>query len=87
MDNPQIVARGSLTRLADPDLGEVVVNNAFPHFARAGAPALRPGPTAVGADTAEVLAGDLGLREEELDDLAARGIIALNYRDSGTLRT
>ncbi|MDB5039598.1 MAG: L-carnitine dehydratase/bile acid-inducible protein [Candidatus Eremiobacteraeota bacterium] len=87
MDNPQIVARGSLTRLADPDLGEVVVNNAFPHFARAGAPELRPGPTTVGADTADVLAGDLGLREEELDDLAARGIIARSYRDSGTLRT
>jgi crotonobetainyl-CoA:carnitine CoA-transferase CaiB-like acyl-CoA transferase len=87
MDNPQIVARGSLVRLPDPDLGDVVVNNAFPHFARAGAPALRPGPTAVGADTAEVLAGDLGLQEEELDDLAARGIIARSYRDTGTLRT
>jgi crotonobetainyl-CoA:carnitine CoA-transferase CaiB-like acyl-CoA transferase len=86
-ENPQIVARGSLARLADPDLGEVVVNNAFPHFARAGAPALRPGPSIVGADTAEVLAADLGLREEDLDDLAARGIIARSYRDSGTLRT
>jgi crotonobetainyl-CoA:carnitine CoA-transferase CaiB-like acyl-CoA transferase len=86
-ENPQIVARGSLARLADPDLGEVVVNNAFPQFARAGAPPLRPGPSTVGADTAEVLARDLGLREEDLDELAARGIIARSYRDSGTLRT
>jgi crotonobetainyl-CoA:carnitine CoA-transferase CaiB-like acyl-CoA transferase len=86
-ENPQIVARGSLARLADPDLGEVVVNNAFPHFARAGAPPLRPGPTIVGGDTADVLAADLGLREEDLEDLAARGIIARSYRDSGTSRT
>jgi crotonobetainyl-CoA:carnitine CoA-transferase CaiB-like acyl-CoA transferase len=86
-ENPQIVARGSLARLADPDLGEVVVNNAFPLFERAGAPPLLPGPSIVGADTADVLARDLGLREEDLDDLAARGIIARSYRDSGTLRT
>ena len=60
-ENPQIVARGSLARLADPDLGEIVVNNAFPRFAHAGAPPLAPGPSAVGADTAEVLARDLGI--------------------------
>ncbi len=86
-ENPQIVARGSLARLADPDLGEVVVNNTFPHFSRAGAPPLRPGPTIVGVDTAEVLASDLGLRDEDLDDLAERGIIGPSYRDSRTSRT
>ena len=65
-DNPQIVARGSLARLADPDLGEVVVANAFPRFARAGAPALEPGRTRVGADTADVLRRELGMGEDEL---------------------
>jgi crotonobetainyl-CoA:carnitine CoA-transferase CaiB-like acyl-CoA transferase len=87
-ENPQIVARGSLARLADPDLGEIVVNSAFPRFAHAGAPPLEPGPTAVGADTAEILARDLGLTDDDLDDLARQGAIAAGgYRDRGGPRT
>src|SRR5581483_2981821 len=65
-ENPQIAARGSLVTLPDPDLGEVTVSNSFPRFAHAGAPALAPGPSSVGADTAEVLRRELGLGEEEL---------------------
>jgi crotonobetainyl-CoA:carnitine CoA-transferase CaiB-like acyl-CoA transferase len=81
-DNPQIVARGSLATLADPDLGSIVINNAFPIFTRAGAPRLEPGRTEVGADTAEVLARDLGLGEDELRCLAAAGAIDdPRYRD------
>jgi len=86
-NNPQIVARGSLVTLADPELGEVTINNAFPRFAHAGAPPLRPGPSAVGADTAAVLTADLGLDEQELRDLAQRGIIARSDGDRGTSRT
>jgi crotonobetainyl-CoA:carnitine CoA-transferase CaiB-like acyl-CoA transferase len=86
-DNPQIVARGSLVRLADPDLGEVTINNAFPRFERAGAPQLRPGPSAVGVDTAAVLAADLGLDDEALRVLAERGIIAPGYRDKASSAT
>jgi crotonobetainyl-CoA:carnitine CoA-transferase CaiB-like acyl-CoA transferase len=88
-DNPQIAARGSLATLADPDLGTVTINNAFPLFERAGRPALRPGPTGVGADTADVLAGDLGMGDEELRGLADRGVIAdPRYdRERGTSRT
>ena len=85
-DNEQIVARGSLVTLPDDDLGEVTFVNAYPQFARAGAPSLRPGPSAVGADTDAVLARDLGLDEGELRDLAGRGIIARNG-DRGTSRT
>ncbi len=66
MQNPQVVARGSLARLADPELGEIVMSNAFPRFVRAGAPTLVPGRSAVGADTAEVLRRELGLSGEEL---------------------
>jgi len=81
-DNPQIVARGSLVRLRDPDLGEVVINNAFPRFARAGAPRLEPGRSLVGADTAQVLGRELGLEEAELRRLHAAGVIAEPaYRD------
>jgi crotonobetainyl-CoA:carnitine CoA-transferase CaiB-like acyl-CoA transferase len=83
-NNPQIAARGSLVRLPDPDLGEVVINNAFPRFARAGAPPLEPGRTQVGADTAEVLGRDLGLDEAELRRLHATGAIAEpRYRERG----
>jgi crotonobetainyl-CoA:carnitine CoA-transferase CaiB-like acyl-CoA transferase len=72
--NPQIAARGSLATLPDPELGRVTIVNAFPRFARAGAPALRPGPSAVGGDTAPVLACDLSLTETELARLAERGV-------------
>ncbi len=71
--NPQIAARGSLATLPDPELGTVTIANAFPRFARAGAPPLRPGPAAVGGDTAALLARDLGLDEAELAELAKRG--------------
>ncbi|MEA2718813.1 MAG: hypothetical protein QOJ39_677 [Candidatus Eremiobacteraeota bacterium] len=84
-DNPQIVARGSLVRLADPDLGEVVINNAFPLFARAGAPRLEPGRSQVGADTADVLARELGLGDADLRRLHESGAVDdPRYRDSGT---
>jgi crotonobetainyl-CoA:carnitine CoA-transferase CaiB-like acyl-CoA transferase len=65
-DNPQIAARGSLVRLPDPDLGEIIIGNAFPRFAHAGAPPLVPGATVVGGDTAEVLSRELGLAGDEL---------------------
>ena len=76
-ENPQIAARGSLARLADPELGEVVVNNAYPRFARAGAPPLEPGRSVVGADTAAVLRRDLGLGDDDLRRLHAAGAIAI----------
>jgi crotonobetainyl-CoA:carnitine CoA-transferase CaiB-like acyl-CoA transferase len=84
-DNPQIAARGSLATLADPELGEVVINNAFPRFARAGAPPLEPGRSQVGADTADVLGRELGLGDSDLRRLHESGAIAdPRYRDSGT---
>jgi crotonobetainyl-CoA:carnitine CoA-transferase CaiB-like acyl-CoA transferase len=83
--NPQIAARGSLATLPDPELGSVTIANAFPRFARAGAPALRPGPSAVGGDTASVLARDLGLREADLALLAERGTFGEpDARERGT---
>ncbi len=83
LDNPQIVARGSLARLPDPDLGEIVVNNAFPRFARAGAPPLEPGRSTVGADTGEVLARELGLDDAALRRLHESGAIADPRYDRG----
>jgi crotonobetainyl-CoA:carnitine CoA-transferase CaiB-like acyl-CoA transferase len=65
-ENPQVVARGSIVRLPDPDLGSVAMVNHIPRFERAGAPELRPGPSEVGADTREVLSLEFGLGDEEL---------------------
>ncbi len=75
-ENPQIAARGSIVRLADRDLGTVTMNNAFPRFLHAGAPPLRPGPAAVGADTVEVL-GELGVSGEDLARLVQQGTVGL----------
>src|SRR5947209_1107638 len=86
-ENPQIAARGSLAALRDPELGEVVINNAFPRFERAGAPELRPGPSEVGADTEEVLARELGLSAADLRHLEASGVIGSRDRDTGGSRT
>jgi crotonobetainyl-CoA:carnitine CoA-transferase CaiB-like acyl-CoA transferase len=60
--NPQVVARGSLVRVPDPDLGSVTMVAPIPRFERSGAPELRSGPSQVGADTDEVLDADLGPR-------------------------
>jgi crotonobetainyl-CoA:carnitine CoA-transferase CaiB-like acyl-CoA transferase len=72
--NPQIAARGSLVALPDAELGTVTINNAFPRFARAGAPFLVPGPSEVGSDTEEVLLHDLGLESEEVERLAVEAV-------------
>src|ERR1700681_2698874 len=87
-ENPQVKARGSLATLHDPELGEVVINSAFPRFERAGAPPLRPGPSVVGADTEEVLARDLGLSAAEVRELEESGVIGRpRDRDTGGSRT
>jgi crotonobetainyl-CoA:carnitine CoA-transferase CaiB-like acyl-CoA transferase len=86
--NPQIVARGSLVEVEDPDLGTLTMANAFPRFARAGSVIPTPGRTVVGADTAEVLGRELGLSEAELRALAARGAIDdPRYREGAAPRT
>jgi crotonobetainyl-CoA:carnitine CoA-transferase CaiB-like acyl-CoA transferase len=86
-DNPQIVARGSLATVEDPDLGSIVINNAYPRFERAGAPQVEPGRTHVGQDTADVLTRDLGLSEDDVRALQAAGAIDdPRYRDQGAPR-
>jgi crotonobetainyl-CoA:carnitine CoA-transferase CaiB-like acyl-CoA transferase len=74
--NPQIAARGSLLELHDDIVGRVIVNAPFPRFARSGAPAIRPGPSAIGGSTFDVLRADVHATEEELEALAERAIIA-----------
>jgi crotonobetainyl-CoA:carnitine CoA-transferase CaiB-like acyl-CoA transferase len=64
-DNPQVVARGSLIRVPDEDLGSVAMVGPIPRFVRAGAPTLRTGSSQVGANATEVLEEDFGLSHED----------------------
>lgn len=77
VENPQVVARQAIVTVDDPDVGPIRMVNAQPQFERHARPALRPGPTAVGADTLEVLRRDLGLGDAELQHLQAAGAIRL----------
>jgi crotonobetainyl-CoA:carnitine CoA-transferase CaiB-like acyl-CoA transferase len=74
MDNPQVAHRGSIATVEDPDLGPLAMTGIFPRFQDAETRIGRPGPAAVGADTDEVLARDLGLGADELAALRAAGV-------------
>jgi crotonobetainyl-CoA:carnitine CoA-transferase CaiB-like acyl-CoA transferase len=77
LQNPQVIAREAIVPVEDPDLGPLNMTNVVPKFERHPAPPHRPGPTAVGADTLEVLRRDLGLSDAELERLEAAGAIAI----------
>lgn len=69
----QMVARGAIVRLADPDYGSLPAPCAVPRVAGREWPVPRTGP-AVGEHNAEVYAS-LGLGAEELGRLGAAGVI------------
>lgn len=71
MDNPQVRHRGSIATVDDADLGPLAMTGVFPKFQDADVRVGRTGPAAVGADTDEVLAADLGLGDDELAALRA----------------
>jgi crotonobetainyl-CoA:carnitine CoA-transferase CaiB-like acyl-CoA transferase len=73
-ENPQIVARGSLTRVEDETFGPMRMVDAIPRFARSPKKRLVPGPTAIGAHTRAVLREELGLDDATLEGLRARGV-------------
>jgi len=77
LSNPQVVAREVVTTVADPDLGPLRMTSVIPRFEGHPLQPPRPGPTIVGADTAAVLAADLGLSAAELAALDAQGAIDL----------
>jgi crotonobetainyl-CoA:carnitine CoA-transferase CaiB-like acyl-CoA transferase len=71
-ENPQTVARRSLVSVEDPTLGPLRMVNAIPRFLRSARAEIVPGPTAIGAQTREVLREDLGLDDATLDRLQGR---------------
>lgn len=76
LDNPQVLARESVTRVHDIALGDVAMTNVFPRFENAGCGLRSLGPTEVGEDTDDILAAELGLTKKELEELREAGITA-----------
>ncbi|WP_122816684.1 CaiB/BaiF CoA transferase family protein [Nocardioides pantholopis] len=74
LDNPQVVHRGSIATVEDPDLGPMAMTGIYPRFQEAETSIGRLGPADVGADTDEVLGRDLGLDAAELAELRAAGV-------------
>ena len=71
----QVVHRGSITEVDDPDLGALRMQNVL--FRMSATPGkISFGGRSPGADTDEVLVSELGLSPAELADLRERGIVA-----------
>jgi crotonobetainyl-CoA:carnitine CoA-transferase CaiB-like acyl-CoA transferase len=73
VEDPQVIARGSLVRLPDDDLGSIPAPAAVPRFPDRVWQVPRTGP-AVGQHNAEIY-GTLGLDELDLATLRADGIV------------
>ena len=74
-EDPQVAARQTIAAVADPDLGEVRMQNLL--FKLSESPgAIRWTGRSLGADTDAVLVGDLGLEPKLVEDLRAEGIVA-----------
>jgi len=74
LENPQVVARGSVTSVHDPRLGQIAMSNVYPRFDNAECRISTTGPADVGQHTDEVLRRDLGLSDEQLADLRRLGV-------------
>jgi len=72
--DPQVLARESITRIADADFGSVAVPCVVPRLSATPGEARTAGP-APGAHNAEVYGGWLGLSEAEQAALARNGVI------------
>jgi crotonobetainyl-CoA:carnitine CoA-transferase CaiB-like acyl-CoA transferase len=75
LENPQIVARESVIRVNDPNLGAVRMTNVFPRFLTTGAKALEPGPRQIGAHSREILRTELALSDDEIVELVRSGAV------------
>jgi crotonobetainyl-CoA:carnitine CoA-transferase CaiB-like acyl-CoA transferase len=73
-DDPHMVARGDLVPIEDPVIGRVRQQAPFPRLSRHPAPVPRGAPR-LGEHNREVWCDLVGLSEEELADLVARGVV------------
>ncbi len=74
-EDPHYRARGMLAQVEDETLGPVTVTGVVPKLSQTPG-AVRWAGRATGADTAQVLAHDLGLEADEIESLEAAGIVA-----------
>jgi len=72
--DPHVAARRDLVPVEDPVIGPVRQQAPFPRLTRRPGPAPRGAPR-LGEHNHEVWCGLVGLREEELADLVARGVV------------
>lgn len=72
--DPHIQARETLTRVPDPDFGQLLMQNVLARLS-ASPGRIRFTGRPVGADTDAVLIGELGLSDSYVEGLRARGII------------
>jgi formyl-CoA transferase len=72
--DPHYLARQAIVRLADPELGEIAMQNVAPRLSATPGRVAWPGP-ALGQHNQEVYQGLLGLPDEEVERLADQGVI------------
>jgi crotonobetainyl-CoA:carnitine CoA-transferase CaiB-like acyl-CoA transferase len=74
MDDPHVQARDMITTVDDPDLGPVRMQNVLFRMSRTPG-AIRFTGRAIGADTDEILTGELGIAADRVSALRKRGIV------------
>ncbi|MBN9560773.1 MAG: CoA transferase [Alphaproteobacteria bacterium] len=79
---PEVLARGMVQHIPHPTAGEVAVV-ASPLRLRGTPPVTPTNPPLLGEHTRSVLGGVLGLDDPTLNDLAARGVIAMRAASGG----
>jgi formyl-CoA transferase len=72
--DPHYQARQAIVRLADPELGEIAMQNVAPRLSATPGRVAWPGP-ALGQHNQEVYQGLLGLPDHEVEGLADQGVI------------
>jgi crotonobetainyl-CoA:carnitine CoA-transferase CaiB-like acyl-CoA transferase len=77
--DPHVKARGTLKKMHDPALGEITLQDVVPRFTRQPGAMRWPGKPKVGVDTEAVLR-ELGIGDEEMKDLEADGVIAMDRK-------
>ncbi|MEA2179274.1 MAG: hypothetical protein QOG77_2571 [Solirubrobacteraceae bacterium] len=73
--DPHVIARETVTTVDHPELGPLRMQNVVPRMGTTPGRIRHPG-AALGAHNFEVLVEELGISEDELDDLVADGVMA-----------
>lgn len=74
-ENEHVKARGTITRLDDPELGSIAMQNVVPRFKNQPGGLRWPAPSAIGRDTWLVLA-EQGYSQADTEHLRQAGIVA-----------